>query len=198
MPPKCSQEAGHGFAALGIEVGKPKLNLQAMMAHKDATVKANVDGVAFLMKKNKIDVLRGTGTIVGAGKVSVTADDGEIARTGDQEHRHRHRLGRRRHSGRRRRDRREGDRLLDRRAGARQGPGQLVVVGGGVIGLELGSVWSALGAKVTVVEYLDTHPRRHGRRGRQAVPAHLAKQGIDIQARRQGDRRSRRPARAPR
>jgi dihydrolipoamide dehydrogenase len=55
------EQAGHGFAALGIKVGKPELDLKSMMAHKDATVKSNVDGVAFLMKKNKVDVVRGTG-----------------------------------------------------------------------------------------------------------------------------------------
>ncbi len=67
------EEAGHGFAALGIEVGKPKLDLAAMMKHKDETVKANVDGVAFLLKKNKIDAFHGLGTIAGPGKVEVRA-----------------------------------------------------------------------------------------------------------------------------
>src|SRR6476660_7288784 len=57
------EEAGHGFAAFGSEVPTPKLNLKAMMAHKDATVKANVDGVAFLFRKNKIESFRGTGRI---------------------------------------------------------------------------------------------------------------------------------------
>jgi dihydrolipoamide dehydrogenase len=66
-------EAEHSFDALGIEVGKPKLNLTKMMAHKDATVASNVGGVAFLFKKNKIDAFRGTGKIVSAGKVAVTA-----------------------------------------------------------------------------------------------------------------------------
>ncbi len=70
-------EAGHGMAALGITVGKPKLNLKAMMAHKDNTVKANVDGVAYLMKKNKVDVYHGTGSIAGKGKVTVTDDKGK-------------------------------------------------------------------------------------------------------------------------
>ena len=48
-------EAGHSFDQLGVEVGTPKLNLKKMLAHKDATVSANVNGVAFLFKKNKID-----------------------------------------------------------------------------------------------------------------------------------------------
>ena len=52
-------EAGHTLETLGVDVGKPKLDLDKMMEHKDDTVKANVDGVAFLMKKNKIDVFTG-------------------------------------------------------------------------------------------------------------------------------------------
>ena len=70
------RKAGHGFAAFGVDVPAPKLNLDAMMAHKDATVKANVDGVAFLFKKNKIDGVRGTGRIAAPGKVEVKAEDG--------------------------------------------------------------------------------------------------------------------------
>ena len=57
-PPKCSTRPATRFDALGVEVGKPKLNLTKMMAHKDATVASNVNGVAFLFKKNKIDWLQ--------------------------------------------------------------------------------------------------------------------------------------------
>ena len=71
-------EAGHAFDTLGIEVPAPKLNLEKMMGHKDAVVKANVDGVAFLLKKNKIDAFRGTGKVLGEGKLSVTGDDGKV------------------------------------------------------------------------------------------------------------------------
>src|SRR3990170_4152640 len=53
------EEAGHGLSALGVKVGTPELDLAAMLAHKDATVKANVDGVTFLFKKNKIDAFQG-------------------------------------------------------------------------------------------------------------------------------------------
>jgi dihydrolipoamide dehydrogenase len=148
--------AGHGLKALGVEVGKPKLDLAAMMAHKDATVKANVDGVAFLMKKNKIDVLTGTGTVLGEGKVQVTNGDGKtsdietkniVIATGSDV---------------------AGipgvavefdEKVIVSSTGAialDKVPGHMVVVGGGVIGLELGSVWARLGAKVTVIEYLDT------------------------------------------
>lgn len=148
-------EAGHSFDTLGVEV-TPKLNLKKMMAHKDATVASNVGGVAFLFKKNKIDAFRGTGKVVSAGKVSVTGEDGKsqeieakniVIATGSDV---------------------AGipgvkvdidEKTIVSSTGAlslEKVPGHLVVVGGGVIGLELGSVWARLGAKVTVVEFLDT------------------------------------------
>jgi dihydrolipoamide dehydrogenase len=148
-------EAGHGFASLGIEVA-PKLNLPVMMAHKDSVVKANVDGVAFLMKKNKVDVHTGHGAIAAAGRVTVTAADGAVTTletkniviaTGSDV---------------------AGipgvkvaidEKTIVSSTGAltlEKVPATMIVVGGGVIGLELGSVWSRLGAKVTVIEYLDT------------------------------------------
>ncbi|MEL6736010.1 MAG: FAD-dependent oxidoreductase, partial [Pseudomonadota bacterium] len=69
-------EAEHGFDALGIQTGTVKLDLKKMMAHKDDTVKANVDGVAYLMKKNKVTVFHGMGSLADANTVLVTADDG--------------------------------------------------------------------------------------------------------------------------
>ncbi|MFC3447206.1 FAD-dependent oxidoreductase, partial [Falsochrobactrum ovis] len=71
-------DAGHSFEALGVEVGTPKLNLEKMLAHKDNTVKANVQGIEFLFKKNKIKTYIGTGKILAKGKVSVTAEDGSV------------------------------------------------------------------------------------------------------------------------
>ena len=68
--------ASHGMDSLGIEISGTTLNLPKMMAHKDAVVKSNVDGVAYLFKKNKIDGVTGTGKVLGAGKVEVTSDDG--------------------------------------------------------------------------------------------------------------------------
>ncbi|OLP42797.1 dihydrolipoyl dehydrogenase [Rhizobium oryziradicis] len=148
--------AAHGMADLGVEVGAPTLNLPKMMAHKDATVKANVEGVSFLFKKNKIDGVIGTGKIVAVGKVSVTNDKGEeqvletkniVIATGSDV---------------------AGipgvavdidEKIIVSSTGGialDKVPGKMIVVGGGVIGLELGSVWARLGAKVTVVEYLDT------------------------------------------
>jgi dihydrolipoamide dehydrogenase len=149
-------QAGHGMDALGVEVTEAKLNLLKMMAHKDATVKSNVDGVAFLFKKNKIDSFIGTGRIASAGKVAVTNEKGEtqeiearniVIATGSDV---------------------AGipgvsvdidEKVIISSTGGialDKVPANMIVVGGGVIGLELGSVWSRLGAKVTVVEYLDT------------------------------------------
>ncbi|WP_420960650.1 dihydrolipoyl dehydrogenase [Brucella sp. IR073] len=147
-------EAGHSFDALGVEVS-PKLNLAKMLAHKDATVKANVNGVEFLFKKNKIDTFIGTGKVVAPGKVSVTAEDGSVQEietkniiiaTGSDV------------AGIPGVDVAFDEKVIVSSTGALsfdKVPGRLVVVGGGVIGLELGSVWARLGAKVTVVEYLD-------------------------------------------
>ncbi|TCT05857.1 dihydrolipoamide dehydrogenase [Tepidamorphus gemmatus] len=146
-------EAGHALEALGVKVGMPKLDLKAMMAHKDATVEANVNGVAFLFKKNRIDGIRGIGRIVSAGKVEVTPDKGDkqtletkaiVIATGSQS------------------ARLKGIEIDEKRIVTSTGalslarvPGKLIVVGAGVIGLEMGSVWSRLGSEVTVVEYLD-------------------------------------------
>lgn len=149
-------EAGHGLEKLGVKVGKPKLDLQTMMGHKEGVVKANVDGVAFLMKKNKIDVHHGTGSIAGAGKVIVTDEKGSaselvakniVIATGSDV------------AGIPGLDVDIDEKTIVSSTGALElssVPKKLLVVGGGVIGLELGSVWNRLGAEVTVVEYLDT------------------------------------------
>ena len=72
------EEAGHGMASLGVKIGKPTLDLKGMMKHKTETVDANVQGVAFLLKKNKVDTFIGTGAIAGAGQVTVTKADGKV------------------------------------------------------------------------------------------------------------------------
>src|SRR5918998_4194941 len=76
------EEAAHGFGKLGIRV-TPELDLAQMMAHKDATVTSNVEGVAFLFKKNKIDAYHGTARIAAPGRVEVAGADGGAARTID-------------------------------------------------------------------------------------------------------------------
>ncbi len=146
-------QAEHDLPALGVVVGKPKLDLPALMKHKDDTVAANVNGVAFLLKKNKIDSFFGAGSIPAVGKVVVTAVDGKateletkniVIATGSEV------------------APLSGVTIDEKVVVSSTGalsfdkvPGKLVVVGAGVIGLELGSVWARLGAEVTVVEYLD-------------------------------------------
>ncbi len=146
-------EAEHDLAAFGVITGKPQLDLQAMMKHKDETVAANVNGVGFLFKKNKIESFIGHGVIVAPGEIVVKAADGsaqkletkniviatgsDVAQLPGVE---------------------IDEKTIVSSTGAlslEQVPAKLLVVGAGVIGLELGSVWSRLGAEVTVVEYLD-------------------------------------------
>ncbi|HTN96526.1 MAG TPA: dihydrolipoyl dehydrogenase [Nordella sp.] len=173
-------QTGHGIDALGVEVSAPKLNLSKMMGHKDATVKANVDGVSYLFKKNKIDTFIGTGKVVGEGKVSVTNDKGEeqvietknvVIATGSDV------------AGIPGVEVEIDEKIIVSSTGGialEQVPASMVVVGGGVIGLELGSVWSRLGAKVTVVEYLDTVLGGMDGEVSKQFQRMLAKQGIDF------------------
>ncbi|MCA3612363.1 MAG: dihydrolipoyl dehydrogenase [Methylobacterium sp.] len=146
-------EAGHGFAALGIDVPAPKLNLPAMMKHKQETVDANVNGVAFLLKKNKVEAFHGLGTILAAGKVQVKAEDGTtrvletkniVIATGSE-------------SANLPNVTVDEARIVTSTGALELAgvPGKLVVIGAGVIGLEMGSVWGRLGARVEVIEYLD-------------------------------------------
>jgi len=149
-------EAEHGLDKLGVKVGKPKLDLKAMMGHKNGVVKANVDGISFLMKKNKIDVHHGIGKVVNKGQVTATNDKGVVTdlaakniviATGSDV------------AGIPGVDVAIDEKVIVSSTGALElskVPKKMLVVGGGVIGLELGSVWSRLGAEVTVVEYLDT------------------------------------------
>ena len=173
-------EAGHSFDTLGVEIGKPKLNLAKMMAHKDATVASNVNGVAFLFKKNKIDWLKGTGKVVSAGTVAVTGADGKVEEvetkniviaTGSDV------------AGIPGVEVDIDEKVIVSSTGGLtldKVPGHLVVVGGGVIGLELGSVWARLGAKVTVVEYLDTILGGMDGEVAKQFQRMLAKQGIEF------------------
>jgi dihydrolipoamide dehydrogenase len=146
-------EAGHLFARMGIGVGAPKLDLPAMMKFKDEGVDGNVKGVAFLLKKNKIDTFQGTGRISGPGKVALQSSSGKtetidgkaiVIATGSDVARLR------------------GIDIDEKRIVSSTGalvldevPERLVVIGAGVIGLELGSVWRRLGSEVIVVELLD-------------------------------------------
>jgi dihydrolipoamide dehydrogenase len=147
------EEAGHDFARMGIGVGKPKLDLAAMMKFKDEGVDGNVKGVAYLFKKNKIESFHGFGQIAGTGMVEVKGADGKtqmldtkaiVIATGSDVARLR------------------GVTIDEKRVVSSTGalvlnkvPQRLLIVGAGVIGLELGSVWRRLGSEVVVVEFLD-------------------------------------------
>jgi len=146
-------KAKHELGAFGIEVGSVGLNLPGMLKKKDDVVGQLTDGVAFLFKKNKVERFLGRGRITAPGKVSVELSAGGTAElstknimiaTGSTV------------------ARLPGVELDGDRIGTStealsypEVPGHLVVIGAGVIGLELGSVWQRLGAKVTVVEYAD-------------------------------------------
>src|ERR1700749_1343005 len=147
------EEAGHSFAKMGVSVPAPQLDLPAMMNFKQQGIDGNVKGVDFLMKKNKIDVIPGKAKILGTGKVEVSGSDGKtqlveasiiVIATGSDI------------------ARLKGIEIDEKRIVSSTGalsldkvPEKLLIVGAGVIGLELGSVWHRLGAKVTVVEFLD-------------------------------------------
>lgn len=143
--------AQHELSTHGVKVSGVSLDLATMQARKDGVVKTNTDGIAFLFKKNKITPIQGFGKILGTGKVEVKAADGStqilttkniMIATGsaavelpflkfDEKN-------------------------IVSNVGAlalKKVPESMIVVGGGVIGLELGSVWHRLGSKVTVVEY---------------------------------------------
>jgi dihydrolipoamide dehydrogenase len=170
------EEAGHSFAKMGIGVGTPKLDLVALMTFKDEGVDGNVKGVEYLLKKNKIDAVRGTGRIAGAGKVEVKAADGKtqvletkaiVIATGSD-------------VAKLRGVEIDGKRIVssDQAIALDKVPGKLLVIGAGVIGLELGSVWRRLGSQVTVVEFLDRIlPGLDSEVGRQSQRI-LEKQGI--------------------
>jgi len=145
-------EAGHDFSHLGIKV-KPELDLPSMLTFKDEAVKGNVQGVDFLLKKNKIDAIHGKARISAPGKVEVTIADGSkqtleakniVIATGSEIARI------------------PGVEIDEKRIVSSTGalalpkvPKRLLVIGAGYIGLELGSVWRRLGSDVTVVEMLD-------------------------------------------
>ncbi|MBZ6075833.1 dihydrolipoyl dehydrogenase [Microvirga puerhi] len=147
------EDARDHFAKLGIGINPPKLDLKQMQSFKQEGVDGNTKGVEFLLKKNKIDVFQGTARIAAAGQVEVTGEDGSnqlvqtkniVIATGSDV------------------ARLPGIEIDEKTIVSSTGalelqsvPKRLVVIGAGVIGLELGSVWRRLGSEVTVVEYLD-------------------------------------------
>jgi len=147
------EEAAHKFAAMGIKIGTPAIDLAAMLKYKQAAVDGNVKGVDYLFKKNKIETFHGTGRIAARGKVEVKNADGKaqmletkniVIATGSDA------------------ARLNGidfdEKSIVSSTGALELPAvpkKLLIVGAGIIGLELGSVWRRLGADVTIVEFLD-------------------------------------------
>lgn len=146
------EEAKHSLAGHGVKVGSLELDLPAMMGHKAKVVKDNTAGIAFLFRKNKVDWLKGRGRITAPGTIAVTGSAGEqtvsakhiIIATGSEVMPL------------------PGVEIDEQRIVSSTGaldltevPARLAVIGGGYIGLEMGSVWGRLGSQVTVIEYLD-------------------------------------------
>ena len=145
--------AKHDFEGMGIEVSGLKVHLDKMMAQKDDAVKGLTEGVAFLMKKNKVTHFKGRGKITGPGAVEVAMNDGStkqlgakniVIATGSEP------------------ATLPGIEIDEERVVTNTGalslkeiPKKLVLIGAGVIGLEIGSVWARLGSEVTVIEFLD-------------------------------------------
>ena len=172
-------EARDHFAQHGIKLAEVELDLPTMMGRKDKVVIDLTKGIEFLFKKNKVDYIKGAGAIPKAGEVAVTLGDGGsrmlaakniVIATGSES------------------TPLPGVDIDEKRVVSSTGalalgkvPEHLVVIGAGVIGLELGSVWSRLGAKVTVVEFLDRIlPGMDAELAKQTQRV-LAKQGLKFQ-----------------
>ncbi len=168
----------HNFKEHGIDIAEPKVNLTQMIKRKGEVVKSNVDGIAFLMKKNKIDVFNGIGSFVDKNTIKVSGKEGKettfttervIIATGskptplpfapfDKK------------------------RIISSTEALelKEIPKHLIIVGGGVIGMELGSVYARIGSKVTVVEFLDTLiPTMDGTLGKELLKV-TKKLGMDF------------------
>jgi len=170
--------AAHTFKEHGIDIPEPKVNLTQMISRKAGVVKSNVDGIAFLMKKNKIDVLKGMGSFIDkntikitdkAGKETTINSDKVIIATGskptplpfapfDKK------------------------RIISSTEALelKEVPKHMIIVGGGVIGMELGSVYARIGSKVSVVEFLDSLiPTMDGTMGKELQKS-MKKLGVEF------------------
>jgi dihydrolipoamide dehydrogenase len=171
-------EAKHGLSEHGVKLGNVDLDLAAMLARKDKVVDGLTKGIELLFRKNKVDYLKGAARLAGNGKVAVTlAAGGEttvaarhiVIATGSES------------------TPLPGVEIDEQQIVTSTGaltlskvPGRFVVIGGGYIGLEMGSVWGRLGAKVTVVEFLDRIvPGMDGELAKQFQRV-LAKQGVEF------------------
>jgi len=171
-------QAGHAFEGRGIKIGKMSLDLPSMLGHKDTIVNTLTQGIAGLFKKNNITRYEGTASIPQAGTVVVSSSEGEttleadkiLIATGSKP------------------SELPGVELDFDKIGTstealkyEEVPEHLVVIGAGYIGLELGTVWRRLGAKVTVLEYLDRIlPGMDSEMAKEALKV-FKKQGIEFQ-----------------
>lgn len=168
------EEAEHHLKDFGIQTDGVKLDLKTMMKHKDDVVTSNTDGIAYLFKKNKIDHIQGTGSIKDADTVLV---DGKkelktsaiVIATGSEV------------------TPLPGVEIDEKQIVSSTGalalskvPKNLAVIGGGVIGLEMGTVWRRLGAKVTVIEFLDKILPPMDNEVSKEMKKILEKQGMDF------------------
>jgi len=170
--------AGHTFKEHGIEIPAPKVNIGQMIKRKGEVVKANVDGIAFLMKKNKIDVHTGVGSFMDKNTIKVTATDGKettittdkvIIATGSKPTPLPFAAF-------------DKKRIISSTEALelKEVPKHFIVIGGGVIGMELGSVYARLGSKVTVVEFLDSLiPTMDGTMGKELLKV-AKKLGMEV------------------
>jgi len=170
--------AEHTFKEHGVDINKPKANLKQMIKRKAGVVKSNVDGISYLMKKNKIDVHQGVGSFVNKNKIKVQPEKGDakeietdkvIIATGSK----------------------PADfdfakidkkRIISSTEALelQEIPKHMIVMGGGIIGMELGSVYARIGSKVTVVEYMDRIiPTMDSTMGKELTKA-TKKLGIDF------------------
>lgn len=167
------EQVVHQYAGLGIEVGTPKVNLPKMMAHKDRVVSANTQGIAFLFKKNKVTHVVGLGVIKSAGVVEVNGQTlntkNIVIATGSES------------------TPLNGVTVDEKQIVTSTGslslpkvPETMAVIGGGVIGLEMGSVWQRLGAKVTVIEFMDRLMSGMDMEVSKEMKKILAKQGMEF------------------
>ena len=165
--------AHHHMADLGVKIDSVKLDLKGMMKHKDSVINDNVKGIEFLFKKNKVDWLKGEGSIPEAGKVKVGKDVYEaehiiIASGSDSIDL-------------------PGITVDEKQIVSSNGaldltkvPKKMAVIGGGYIGLEMGCVWSRLGSEVSVIEYLDRILPGMDREVSREMQKILKKQGLDF------------------
>ena len=166
-------EAEHNFAAMGLKGAAPKVDWAQMLAYKDDVIGQNTKGIEFLFKKNKIDWLKGWGSIPAPGKVKV----------GDEVHEAKHIVIATGSEASSLPGVEIDERVVVTSTGALalpKIPKSLVVIGAGVIGLEMGSVYARLGTKVTVVEYLDHITPGMDAEVQKTFQRILKKQGLDF------------------